>query len=302
MIRFSLKQLSYFVAAAEHGSTLEAARFLNVSQPSVSMAVKHLEDTFEQPVFVRRHAQGISLTPFGKRKLVEARRLIDLAHEMSDPEGERLSGYLQVGLFTTLAPLYAPALLSRFQAAYPDVIVNLQEDTLERLHRDLNTGTIELALLYDLDIAAPIERYPLGEIAPHALLPAGHPLADKPAVSVLDFASHPFVLIDLPGSRETFMSILGEYGVNPVRIVRCNSLEMVRGLVANEVGLSILTTLPASDLSYDGRPLIARPIAEPVPTQNVILASATGMQLTQLARAFVKTSREYFAARTPRRP
>lgn len=294
MIRFTLKQLSYFVAAAEHGSTLEAARALSVSQPAISMAIKHLEATFHQKLFVRRHAQGVTLTPFGRRKLAEARHLIDCAYVMGDPEGERLSGHLEIGLFTTLAPLYAPSLLRRFRQAHPQIVVNAREATLDQLHRDLDAGRIELAMLYDLDMAAKIERYVLGEVMPYALLPAEHPLCAKSAVSVHDLARFPFVLIDLPGSRETFLSILRSHDATPPEIIRCTSLEMVRGLVANGAGVSILVTRPAGDLSYDGHGLVCRPLAERIVPQPIILAAAAGMPLTHLARAFVEAGKEYF--------
>lgn len=295
MIRFTLKQLSYFVATAEHSSTLKAARALSVSQPAVSMAIKHLEDTFGQRLFVRRHAQGVTLTPFGRRKLGEARHLIDCAYTMSDPEGERLSGHLEVGLFATLAPLYAPGLLRAFREAYPDIVIGAREATLDDLHRDLDSGTIELALLYDLDMTANIRRVPLGDVSPYALLPQDHPLSGQQSVSVRDLARHPFVLIDLPGSRDAFLSIFRTYGVHPPEIIRCGSLEMVRGLVASGAGLSILVTRPAADVSYDGQALACRPLRDPVARQRVILATAAEMPPTHIAQAFVETSRAYFA-------
>lgn len=295
MIHFTLKQLSYFVAAAEHNSTLRAAQALAVSQPAISMAIRHLEDTFGQRLFVRRHAQGIVLTPFGRRKLAEARHLLDSAYAMSDPESTQFSGHLEVGLFTTLAPLYAPALLGRFRKAYPGIAVNAREATLEQLHRDLNSGTIELALLYDLDVTANIRRFVLSEVTPYALLPEDHPLARQDSVSVHELARNPFVLIDLPGSRDAFLSIFKSADVTPPEIIRCTSLEMVRGLVASGAGVSILATRPAGVLSYDGRRLADRDICEPVPRQAVILAAAAGVPLTHIARAFVETSQAYFA-------
>ena len=88
MIRFSLRQLSYFVAAAEDGSTLRAAETLHVSQPAVSMAISQLEQTFQQKPFVRRYAQGLTSTPFGRRKLTEIRHLLADAAAIVAPEGE----------------------------------------------------------------------------------------------------------------------------------------------------------------------------------------------------------------------
>ena len=294
MIRFTLKQLTYFVAAAEHGSTLEAAAAISVSQPAISMAIKQLEETFRQRLFVRHHAQGVVLTPFGRRKLAEARHLIDCAHAMSEPESGRLSGRLEIGLFATLAPAYAPALLRRFREAHPDILVTSREATLDQLHRDLDNGTIELALLYDLDVAARINRIRLGAVTPYAILPARHPLAAGDTVSIRDLAKETFVLIDLPGSRDHFLALFTTRNLTPAAIIRSQSLEMVRGLVASGAGVSILVTRPHGDRSYDGGKLVCRPLAEDVPAQPIILASTFGVPVTHIAQAFIDVSVAYF--------
>jgi DNA-binding transcriptional LysR family regulator len=63
LIPFTLRQLQYFVSAAEHGGTAQAATAMNVSQPSVSMAIKQLEEALGESLFVRQHAQGLVLSP-----------------------------------------------------------------------------------------------------------------------------------------------------------------------------------------------------------------------------------------------
>jgi len=64
-VQFSLKQLAYFVAAGEAGNVLKAAESIHVSQPSVSNAVAHLESVFKLQLFIRHHAQGMSMTTAG---------------------------------------------------------------------------------------------------------------------------------------------------------------------------------------------------------------------------------------------
>jgi hypothetical protein len=65
MTRFTLKQLKYFVTVVETESIAEASRQLHIAQPSISIAIKNLESTFEQQLFIRHHAQGVSLTSCG---------------------------------------------------------------------------------------------------------------------------------------------------------------------------------------------------------------------------------------------
>ena len=79
---FTLKHLSYLVAAAEAGSVTGAARRLNVSQPSISAAIGQIEEQFGLTLFVRHHAQGLSTTPAGRRLVVEARSLLAHAEEL----------------------------------------------------------------------------------------------------------------------------------------------------------------------------------------------------------------------------
>lgn len=90
MIRFTLRQLEYFVAVGEAGSITVAAGRVNVSSPSISTAISQLETEFGMPLFVRQHAQGLSLTQAGRALMDQARavlreadRLVDLAGDIS---------------------------------------------------------------------------------------------------------------------------------------------------------------------------------------------------------------------------
>lgn len=293
-MRFSFSQLAYFVATAEAGSTSRASEKLRISQPAISVAIGRLEETFGQKLFVRRHAQGVDLTPFGQRKLAEVRQLLAHAHAVEGASDDRLSGNLEIGVFSTLAPVYAPALLRVFAEAHPDVRVRMRELHLDRLHRDLEDGIIELALLYDLDIAGELSRVPLAALRPYALLPAGHELARAETVSLRDLAREPFVLIDLPHSRDYFLSLFRVADTMPDHLLRCTSFETLRGMVANGLGVSILVTRPHGDHSYDGQMLACRPIEEKLPPQRLIIGTSPRMPATPAAKAFLAAAQGYF--------
>ncbi|EWY35997.1 hypothetical protein N825_22375 [Skermanella stibiiresistens SB22] len=296
MIQFSFRQLSYFVATAETGSTSRAAETLNVSQPAVSVAIGQLEAVFGQKLFIRRHAQGVDLTTFGRRKLAEVRHLLALANSVSGTDADDvLSGDLEVGVFSTLAPAFAPGLLRAYGEAHPKVRVRMRELNLDQIRRDLDSGAIEIALLYDLDTIGEMTRTPLATFQPYALLPEGHPLTALPEVPLRRLAEEPFVLIDLPHSRDYFLSLFRMTDVMPATILRCASLETLRGMVANGHGVSILVTRPHGDHAYDGRRLIRRPLADAVPPQRAILGSPIRTAPTRLAHAFATVAQEFFA-------
>jgi DNA-binding transcriptional LysR family regulator len=297
MILFSFRQLAYFVAAAEAGSTLRAAEALNVSQPAVSVAIGQLESIFGQKLFVRRHAQGVNLTPFGRRKLAEIRHLLVHANAVSgSDEDGTLSGELEIGVFSTLAAAFAPGLMRAFATLHPNVRVRMREENLDQIQRDLEGGVIELALLYDLDTISEIERIPLAAFQPYVLLPEGHRLAQSAKISLTQLAAEAFVLIDLPHSRDYFLSLFRMVGVMPANVLRCVSLETLRGMVANGFGVSILITRPYGDHAHDGHRLICRPLAENVPPQRAIIGASPRMPRTRLADAFVIVAQQYFAA------
>ncbi|MEE1567842.1 MAG: LysR family transcriptional regulator, partial [Arenicellales bacterium] len=67
MLKYSLRQLEYFAATAENQSLAKAAKWLNISQPSISKAITNLERQFSVQLFIRHHARGVSLTPAGER-------------------------------------------------------------------------------------------------------------------------------------------------------------------------------------------------------------------------------------------
>ena len=83
MAAYNLRQLRYFVTTAECGSVAEASRKLYIAQPSVSTAIKQLEDSFGVQLFIRHHAQGVSLTPSGARFYRKALELLRVAMSSS---------------------------------------------------------------------------------------------------------------------------------------------------------------------------------------------------------------------------
>ncbi len=298
MIQYTLKQLGYFAAAAERGSVTGAAQRLNVSQPSVSTAIAHLERVFGAQLFLRHHARGLTLTPAGRQLFAEARGLLSHADELGSfvgSEGTPLRGELHLGYFVTFAPYYLPGLLSRFAELHPDVTVRLHEGDIEELRRRLADGTIEMALLYDLALGPEVKLEPLAAHKPYALLPSDHPLASRRRVSLRALATEPFVLLDLPHSREYFRAVFLAYGLEPQLRYATPSIEMVRGLVARGHGIGLLNIRPEGDRAYDGTALACRPLAEDCPPLRIALARPAQARPTRAADALLACAREYFA-------
>ena len=147
MIRFTIRQLEYFEAAADSRSIAAAAGRLNVSQPSMSNAIAKLEGQLGVDLFIRRHAQGVTLTQAGTRVLKDARSLLRHARELQSdaglPDGA-VHGSIALGCFATLAPVFMPKLISEFLKLYPVASISLEEGTQTDLLRLLRSGDIEI--------------------------------------------------------------------------------------------------------------------------------------------------------------
>jgi DNA-binding transcriptional LysR family regulator len=273
LINLSLRQIEYFVAAAQHGGAARAAEALCVSQPSISKAIADLEALWGETLFVRQHARGLELTAAGHMRHRKAHALLTMARGLEGPRHDEEAGLLRVGCLSTLAPRHLPAMLLRMRERYPQVEITLHEGNTESLLQMLERGALDCALLYDLGLARPVHMVPMTAFVPYALLPAGHALASRSSLTLATLAKEPFILIDLPHSREYFLSLFRQAGVTPQIAHATPSIEMLRSLVANGLGVSLLTTRPARDWSYDGKRLVCRRLRGPLAAQSVVLAT-----------------------------
>ncbi|GHU09257.1 transcriptional regulator [Betaproteobacteria bacterium] len=300
MAAYTLRQLRYFVTTVECGSVAEASRKLYIAQPSISTAVKGLEDSFGVQLFIRHHAQGVSLTPGGARFYRKAKDLLRMAHEFEQnalADNDVIAGQIDIGCFEAVAPLYLPRLIAGFRNLYPGVEVRLHDGQQQELVHNLSAGRFDLVILYEHDLDATIEIEPLiPPQRPHALLPQGHRFAAQEQVSLRDLASEPMILLDVSPSRTYFVSIFGELGLTPNIAFSSPSIEMVRSMVGQGFGFSCMVTRPYSDLTYDGKRVVCVNITEDVTGSGLVAGWLKRVQLTKPARLFVDYCKEQLAS------
>ena len=296
MILYTLKQLRYFVAAAEADSITRAAEATHVSQPSVSAAISHLEDIFGLQLFIRHHAQGLSLTPAGRRLFASARELLAHADEVSqDAEGlgEALAGDLDVGCFVTFAPFVLPGLLRVLANEHPAIRVRPHEEDLRALPDGLRRGRYEVAVTYDLNLPQDVDFELLVTVPIHVIVPADHRIAAENKVKLRKLEGEPLVLLGLPESRGHFLSVFAEAGIEPNIAYETSSFEMVRGLVANGYGYSLLHSRAPHHRALDGSPLVSIPLSEPERAMHMGIARLTSSRPTRMGLAFADICRTH---------
>ena len=297
MLRFTLRQIEYAVAVQNSGSLVEAARTLGIAQPSISAAIVKLEAQLDLQLFIRRHAQGVTTTAQGASFLANARNLLAQARDlqdMADASSSSFEGTLAVGSFMTLAPAFVPQIIASFRKLYPKVHFRFEEGNQTWLYDGLRSGDFDVALLYELDVPKDICVQTLAKLPPYVLLPANHPLASDKTVALSALATTPFVLLDVVPSKYYFLRLLKEAGVNPSIAFASPSIEMVRGLVGQGLGFSLLTTRPHSNFTYDGQKLTLCEISEKVELGKFGLATLAQLRKTKLVEAFERHCLAHF--------
>lgn len=300
MVRFTLRQCTYFRAVAEHGGIAQAARALNISQPSVAQALDKLEAVTGLILFERHHARGTSLTLQGRLFLKHIVQL-DLQAQQVEREAAALAaeraGEIRLGVFRTLAPFYAPSLIRSFSVQVSGVRIHPQEMALGELAEALQAGTLDLALTYDqgTDLDG-LDTVELASLRPQVILAADHRLASRQSVRLKDLAAEPYVMFEGPGSRRYFEELLAAHGIDPPIAYASNSLQTVRSAVGNGFGFTLLVMRPPISATYDGREVVTIDIEENVRPLKIILAARGNAMASPILRRFAEHASRYFEA------
>ncbi|GBQ41093.1 HTH-type transcriptional regulator TfdS [Komagataeibacter europaeus] len=299
-MRFTLKQIEYFVAAAETGSITAASRRVHISQPSISAAIAQLEAVFGITLFIRHHAAGLSLTQEGHSFLRESRNLLLHATELdmtaSGLSGQ-VSGMIEVGCMTTLYSLIVPELLQEFETRHPGAQLRIIAGHHSELIEKLRNGEICAMLAYDLNMPQDLDFSPLAALPPFVFVSAQHRLARRRHVALSELEHEPFLLLDLPLSRDYFLSLFSHAGIVPSIMGRFQSIDVIRSLVARGEGYSLANARPRNKAALDGRPLAYLALKDT--PQPLLYGTATIANIRQTARAtaFLQVCRELLAGK-----
>jgi DNA-binding transcriptional LysR family regulator len=145
----SLKQLRYFIAAAELGQISQAAVELNVSQSAVTSAIQQLERIIGNRLF-DRNPNGVSLTANGNRFLPRARNILAAVNEaisIQAAAGSGVSGKVRVGVTYTVAGYFMPQHYARFSRTFPNLTVDLYESSRSVIEQALLDGELDIGVI-----------------------------------------------------------------------------------------------------------------------------------------------------------
>lgn len=231
--------LAALLAVIDTGSFTEAARVLRVSQPAVSLAIKRLEERLGTSLLVRTRKRITASRPgellaSGARLAFEAlgNAVAQIANEDVEP-----SGRVILGVHESLAAYSLPVFMARFLREYPKVELKLWNGRSQEVERELTAGRVDLALIVNPRQHPDLVIVPVFEDSVELFhtLPgkrstdAGAVIASMPLIYVPELTQSQEILVQLPKRR-----------ITPARLLPCSSLELVKSLVLDEVGVGIL--------------------------------------------------------------
>ncbi len=296
--RISLRQMEYFLAAARYESIAIASSQIHISAPSISAAIAHMETELGIQLFIRHPSKGMTMTPIGSQVMQECEQLLERAsklYELASDSSAGLQGTLRVGCFQSLTPMIAPEVIFGFKRAFSKIDLKLVEGDQQELIGKLHDGELDVAITYDLNLSEDVEFEVLCQLPPHVIVSELHPLAQQSAVTLGELAPQPMVLLDLPMSREYFMSLFAKAGVEPQIAARSRSEDVVRSLVTNGVGYALFNVRPKSNQSLDGKRFTRLRLSGEHRPMLLGLATYAPARQPRLAQAFMHRCRAYIS-------
>tara|TARA_R110002020_G_scaffold78675_3_gene197698 strand:- start:4210 stop:5127 length:918 start_codon:yes stop_codon:yes gene_type:complete len=252
-------QIRAFYSVVREGGVGRAAKFLNVSQPTVSQHLRALEETAAVPLFERR-GRGLALTPEGARLFAAAEHLMRAVAAVEDSlatPGELERGRLRI---VSDSPPVVVQLLKRFRDRHQAVTISTALASKAQIMAEIADGEADFGITVDPTVGVDYTAIPLRSDGLSLCVWRGHPLARKRRVELMDLAPEVLLLRE-PGSRtrNLLQQAMNQRDVTPREAIEIGSREVLREAVALEIGVTVFT---ASECPPDPR-LAYVPIHEP---------------------------------------
>lgn len=290
----TLTELRYIVAVARERHFGRAAEACFVSQPTLSMGVKRLEEELGLEIFerskneVKLTAAGEEIVTQAQRALEEADRIKEIAEHGKDP----LAGPLRFGTIYTIGPYLLPHLIPELHQRAPQMPLLLEENYTAVLAEKLKRGQLDVILI-SLPFAEPgIRTWPVYDEPFVVLLPASHPLQEQTEISAGELARQNLLLLGQGHCfRDQVLQVCPECNRSATtegsmqKTLEGSSLETIRHMVASGMGSTVLPCSAAGADQYSRRLVTIRRFADPAPTRRVALAWRESFHRTPAIRA-----------------
>jgi LysR family hydrogen peroxide-inducible transcriptional activator len=287
----TLTELKYIVAVAREKHFGKAAEACFVSQPTLSVAIKKLEDELEVKLF-ERSANEVSVTPLGEEIVRQAQSVLEQAaaiKEIAKRGKDPLAGPLKLGVIYTIGPYLLPDLVRQAIARTPQMPLMLQENFTVKLLEMLRTGEIDCAIMAEPFPDTGLALAPLYDEPFLAVVPVSHPFAERKAITAQELKSETMLLLGTGHCfRDHVLEVCPEFarfssdaeGIR--KSFEGSSLETIKHMVAAGMGVTLVPRLSVPKEALDPKTTRRRrddqafvryiPFDGDPPTRRVVLA------------------------------
>jgi LysR family hydrogen peroxide-inducible transcriptional activator len=275
----TLTELRYVVAVAREKHFGRAAEACFVSQPTLSVSIKKLEEELDVRIF-ERGANEVTVTPIGEEIVRQAQAVIEQAagiRELAKRRKDPLTGPLRLGIIYTIGPYLLPDLVRQAIERNPQMPLMLQENFTARLLDMLRTGELDCAIMAEPFPDTGLAIAPLYDEPFMVALPKTNPLARRKSISAEELKEEKMLLLGTGHCfRDHVLEVCPEYArfssdaEGMRKTFEGSSLETIKYMVASGMGI---TVVPQLSVPAEPQPHVAYvPFAKPVPTRRVVLA------------------------------
>jgi LysR family transcriptional regulator, hydrogen peroxide-inducible genes activator len=277
----TLTELRYIVTLAREQHFGRAAERCFVSQPTLSIAVRKLEDELGVPIFERSKSR-VQPTPLGEKIVQQAQLVLEQTAAIKDIASagrDQLNSPLQVGAIFTIGPYLFPEFIPVLQKLATEMPLYVEESYTGTLRTRLRNGELDTIIISLPFTEADVVTQPLYDEPFVVLMPHNHPLTEKQSIHPNDLNAYNVLLL---GEGHCFRDQVLEACPNlepsqeSTRHVRTaaegSSLETLKHMVVSGLGITVLPLSAAVTRQYAANLLATRPFVEPVPSRTVALA------------------------------
>lgn len=286
----TLTELRYIIALDKERHFGRAAERSFVSQPTLSVALRKLEDQLGVTVFERQRGK-VKPTPIGERIIEQARRVLNEAQllESIASEGQdELSGRLRLGAIYTVGPYLLPRLIPALKQLAPNMPLAIEENYTSVLSAMLSRNELDLIIVAEPFSPAGVSTWALYDEAFVVAMPPQHPWAARPDIDTDELADANLLLL---GPGHCFRDQVVESCPDCARVtdedepLTGGSLETIRHMVASGLGITVLPQATINPDTDHGQLLTTRPFSGSPPTRRITLAWRRTFPRMQAIRA-----------------
>jgi LysR family hydrogen peroxide-inducible transcriptional activator len=277
----TLTELRYIVAVAREKHFGKAAKACFVSQPTLSIAIKKLEEELGVQLFERR-VSDITVTPIGELVVEQAQQALEAAagvKQIAQHGKNQLVGPLRIGAIYTIGPYLFPELIPILRKLAPEMPLFIEENYTSVLTEKLKRGELDVIVIALPFSEQGVVTLPLYKEPFVVLMPAAHPLTQRKTIKSAQLENETVLLLGAGHCfRDHVLEACPACIPKPGRegelehTIEGSSLETIRHMVVSGLGVTVLPCTAAGADRYSQRLLAIRRFTSPVPNRTVAMA------------------------------